>query len=255
MILKVISKYGLAAHLGLLAALPVAFALFLDADTLGRVLLWWSLFVVVWVMFDPSIRIGEHSADARRRVLVSVIRDPAFYIFLFVALFAVIRWFNSGIALWYDAEQGVWAVKDAAATILPASTPDAGFLPMSTAIALCVVIVGMRHALGLSARIFCGLTASVFAGLGGLVASVYACRGTIPALAQAAKADFTNTPFVGTAFGMLLIFSITMGAAAECRKWPFARLPYVLAVAGTSSGLVFFAPPAAAAISIPVCSL
>ena len=82
MILKIVSKYGLAAHLGLLAAFPIALSQFLDADTLGCVLLWLSLFAAIWVFFNPSVRLGEHSADARMRVFVSTVRDPAFYFFV-----------------------------------------------------------------------------------------------------------------------------------------------------------------------------
>ena len=255
MILKIISKYGLATHLGLLAAFPVAFAPFFDGDTLGRILLWWSAFVSVWIFFDPSIRIGEHSADARRRVAASALRDPAFYMFLAIVFFAVVRWLNSGIRLWYDAEQGEWLVKEAAAPILPASTADSGFMPMSVAVAISIVVIGIRQALGLSARLFCGLTMSTVAGAGGLAASICACLGTVPALAQAARADFSHTPIVGTAFGVMLIFSISMGAAAECRKWACARLPYALSVAGSASGLLFFAPPAATIVYLAAAFL
>lgn len=255
MILKIVSKYGLAAHLGLLAAFPIALSQFLDADTLGGVLLWLSLFVAIWVFFNPSVRLGEHSADARMRVLVSTVRDPAFYFFVIAIVFAVIRWLNSGIALWYDAEQSVWTVKQAAAPNMPASTLDAGFLPMTVTVALSVVVVGMRHALGLSARIFCGLTAVSLAGLGGLVAAVHASLGTYPGFLQAARANFLQTPFAGTPFGLFLILSVALGAVAECRKWSYARIPYVLAVAGTSSGLVFFAPPAVVCVYLLVTVL
>lgn len=255
MILKVISKYGLAAHLGLLAAFPVAFSLVLGADALGKVMLWLSLFAVVWVFFDPSIRIGERSSEARIRVASSIIRDPVFYIFVAISVFALVRWLNSGITLWYDAEQSVWVVKSASAPMLPASTADAGFLPMAASVALLVVVIGVRHALGLSARLFCGLTAVSVTGLGGLVSSVCACLGKDASFIQAARADFMHTPFVGVAFGVFLLVAVAFGAAAESRKWAYARLPYVLAVAGTSSGLVFFAPPAAAAVCLTVILL
>ena len=248
MILKIVSKYGLAAHLGLLAAFPIAFSQFLGADTLGCVLLWLSLFAAIWVYFNPSVRPDEHSADARLRVLASTVRDPAFYFFVLATGFAVVRWLNSGIVVWYDAEQSVWSVKQAAAPNMPASTLDAGFLPMAVTVALGVMVVGVRHALGLSARIFCGMTAVLLVGLGGLAASVYASLGTYPAFLQAAKVDFVHTPFVGTSFGIFLILAIAFGAAAESRKWAYARIPYVFAVAGTSSGLVFFAPPAVACV-------
>ena len=248
MILKIVSKYGLAAHLGLLAAFPIAFSLFLDANTLGCVLLWLSLFAAIWVVFNPSVRPGEHSTDARTRVFVAIIRDPAFYFFVLAIGFAVIRWLNSGIALWYDAEQSVWSVKQAAAPNMPASTLDAGFLPMTVTVALGVIVIGVRHALGLSARIFCGLTAVFLVGVGGLVASVYASLGTYPTFLQAARATFVHTPFGGTPFGVFLVLAIAFGMAAECRKWSYARIPYVIAVAGTASGLVFFAPPAAVCV-------
>ena len=105
MILKIISKYGLAAHLGFLAASPVAFAPFLDAGALGRLVLCLSLFAAVWMLFDPSLRMGEHSADARKRVAMELVRDPFLWFFMLVLVFAVVRWLNSGIVLRYDAEQ------------------------------------------------------------------------------------------------------------------------------------------------------
>ena len=115
MILKFISKYGLAAHLGFLAASPVAFAPFLDAAALGRLVLWTSLLAAVWILFEPSLRVGEHSADARGRVASELIRDPFLWFFLLVIVFAIVRWLNAGIARTFDAEQSVWAVKAAAA--------------------------------------------------------------------------------------------------------------------------------------------
>ena len=129
MILKIISKYGLAAHLGFLAASPVAFAPFLDAGALGRLVLWLSLFAVVWMIFDPSLRMGEHSADARKRVAMELVRDPFLWFFILVAAFALVRWLNSGIALRYDAEQSAWLVQEAAAPALPASAGEEGTAP------------------------------------------------------------------------------------------------------------------------------
>ena len=147
MILKIISKYGLAAHLGLLASFPVASAPFLPSESLAKTILWLALFTVIWVFFDPSIRIGERSADSRWRVLMSVIRDPLFYFFVLAAGFALVRWLNSGIALWYDAELSKWSVKEAAIPVLPASSGTAGFLPMAVSVGLGVFVVGVRNAL------------------------------------------------------------------------------------------------------------
>ena len=243
MILKIISKYGLAAHLGFLAASPVAFAPFLDAGALGRLVLWLSLFAAVWMLFDPSLRMGEHSADARKRVAMELVCDPFLWFFILVMAFAVVRWLNSGIVLRYDAEQSVWLVQEAAAPALPASAGQAGFLPMVAVVGLGVFVLGVRHAIGMYARLFCGLSAVVCTGVGGLFAAGGYCLGYFPSLSKAAVAGITQSPFVGTAFGFFLVLSVVCGMEAERRKWPAARLPYVLAVSGNASGLVFFSPP------------
>ena len=243
MILKIISKYGLAAHLGFLAASPVAFAPFLDAAALGRLVLWLSLFVVVWMLFDPSLRMGEHSADARKRVAMELVRDPFLWFFVLAISFALVRWLNSGIALSYDAEQSAWLVQGAEASALPASAGQSGFLPMVAAVGLGVFVLGVRHAIGMYARLFCGLTAVVCTGLGGLVAAGGYCLGYFPSLSKAAVAGIAQSPFVGTAFGFFLVLSVVCGMEAERRKWPTARLAYVLAVSGNASALFFFSPP------------
>ena len=245
MILKIISKYGLAAHLGLLASFPVAFAPFLSQESLACVILWLSLFAAIWIFFDPSIRIGERSAEARARVLASVIRDPIFYFFILAVGFALVRWINSGIALWYDAEQSKWLVKEAAAPVLPASAGNSGFLPMAVSIGLGVFVVGVRNALGLLARVFCGMTAVTIVGVGGLVVSTCVCLNVCPELVQYVKSNFAQVPFIGLPYGFFLLMSIVFGMDAESRKWPYARLPYVIAVAGSASALFFFAPPLA----------
>ena len=243
MILKIISKYGLAAHLGFLAASPVAFAPFLDAAALGRLVLWLSLFVVVWMLFDPSLRMGEHSADARKRVAMELVRDPFLWFFVLAISFALVRWLNSGIALSYDAEQSAWLVQGAEASALPASAGQSGFLPMVAAVGLGVFVLGVRHAIGMYARLFCGLTAVVCTGLGGLVAAGGYCLGYFPSLSKAAVAGIAQSPFVGAAFGFFLVLSVVCGMEAERRKWPAARLAYVLAVSGNASALFFFSPP------------
>ena len=255
MIRKVISKYGLAAHLGLLAAFPVVFAPYLSSTTLGQATLWMSLFALLWVCAEPSVRAGEHSSDSRCRVLMSAIKDPVLYFCLLVICFTLVRWCNSGVAMCYDSEQAKWLVKEPAATVMPASVGDAGFLPMVAAVALTVFLVGARHALGLQARVFCGLTATALVGAGGLVAATLACMGKNAQLAKCAMAGFSDVPMMGSAFGFFLLLSVVFGMDAEGRKWSAARLPFVLAVGGSSAGLVLFAPPLWAAVHLLIALL
>ena len=248
MIRKVISKYGLAAHLGLLAAFPVIFAPYLSSVALGQATLWISLFAFLWVLAEPSVRAGERSSDARHRVLMSIVKDPVFYYCLLMVGYALVRWWNSGIAVGYDGEQAKWFVREPAAMVMPSSAGDSGFLPLVAAVGLSVFLAGARHALGLQARVFCGLTAMFLVGAGGLVAAVLACLGEHAYLAKKAMAGFADVPFLGTAFGLFLLLAVVFGMDAEGRKWSAARLPFVVAVGGTSAGLVLFSPPLMAAL-------
>ena len=147
MILK-ITKYGLAAHLGILAASPVALYPFLAAGALGRAILWFSLVGLIWILCEPSFRMGERSSDARARNLSEILHDPFLYFFIVAAAFALIRWCNNGISMAYDVESASWIVKEAAAPILPASAGDAGYMPFVATVAIGVMVLGVRHALG-----------------------------------------------------------------------------------------------------------
>ena len=95
----------MATHLALAAALPAALAQFVTEHMLGVAMLWTALLAWIWIIFEPSVFAGETVSRARARVLGRMLRDP-FACFLVVAtLFAFIRWLNSGIDLFYDAEK------------------------------------------------------------------------------------------------------------------------------------------------------
>ena len=78
---KLITKYGLATHLALLASLPLVLMPFLSERALGVTILWLSAFSVLWLSLEPSIRSGEHLSTARDRVRSSLVRDPLFWFF------------------------------------------------------------------------------------------------------------------------------------------------------------------------------
>ena len=88
---KAISKYGLAAHLALLAVAPLFLFPFCGAVWTARVLLWLSFLAFVWTLVEPSRRQGEMLHDARFRVFLSVFRDPLFWFSLFLSLVAFVR--------------------------------------------------------------------------------------------------------------------------------------------------------------------
>lgn len=247
MLQKFLSKYGLAAHLALLASAPLALTPFLDAASLASVVFWLSGLAVVWLLTEPSIRVGEHLSIARRRVRGEIVRDAFFWFLIAAVLFALFRMLNSGIALRYDPEQVIWTVGDSKFGGGPASAGNAGTLPFSVAVALLILAMGIRHGIGLMARIVFGLSAALFSGIGGCAVAGFACAGVKP-FSDWLGSGLADAPFWASTFGVWLIIAIVSGVQAEARKWSSARLPYVLGIAGNASALLFFAPPVVAVV-------
>lgn len=241
MIQKFLSKYGLSVHLAVLAALPLALTPFLTVATLGSVILWLSAFAAVWLFTEPSLRHGEHISTSRIRLRHEMLLDPFFWFFILVVLYAFVRWLNTGIAMGYDTEQATWLVRDPVWPGFPSSTKECGFLPFCVSIAAALVVLGLRNAVGASARIAFGVAGSFLAGLGGMAAGVCACA-QVSSFVEASKAGFESAPFWASSFGVWLVIGVTSGVTAEARKWSFARLPFLFGVAGNLAALVFFAP-------------
>ena len=253
---RLITRYGLATHLALLASLPFVLLPFLSTSRLAEVVFWLSGITFLWLLVEPSMRAGEHLSIARRRVLASLLHDIAFWLFAFAIAVLFVRYLNSDVSLVY--QNGEWVVGEPSSPALPASTGMAGLLPFAVVTGVSVVVLGIRHGIGLTGRMSFGLTASFVMGLGGLAMSVFACL-KIPAFMAAAKANFLEgpfwTPFFGPAFGAWLICSLAFGAQAEARKWGAARVPFCLAVAGNASGLLFFSPPPVSTVFLVVAAL
>ena len=64
-----LAKYGLAAHLALLAVAPLFLFPFSAESSVAVTLLWLTLLAVVWCFLVPSVRGGERLYDARLRVV------------------------------------------------------------------------------------------------------------------------------------------------------------------------------------------
>ncbi len=242
MFFNVVAKYALATHLALLVALPGAIAPFISQGALAVLFLWLSVFAFVWLMAEPSVLKGESLSTARDRVRKCMLTDPVFWFLVVAVLFALIRWLNNGVALAYDSEQAVWSVAKPTVDILPASVKDSAFLPFTISLAASVVILGVRHALGLGARVVFGLLSSLIMGLGGLAAVICSICG-VERLLMSASVRFDTVGQFGIFFGVWLIIAVACGIFAEARKWRVARLFFVIGVGGNASGLAFFAPP------------
>jgi len=238
---RLITKYGLATHLALLASLPVAIQPFVSDRALGITILWLSAFAIMWLMVEPSILSGEHLSTARERVRKELVASPLFWFSLIVVAFAAVRCWNDGVALRFDAAQSAWLVSQPDLSGLPAAVQGAAFLPFAVAVGTVSLMLGILYGLGLAARLSFGIVFSFLMGVGGLAVATCVCFEMEPLTSMAAT-DFSPAPHLGTAFGIGCLVAIACGTCAESRKWTTARFPFCVAVAGNVAGLLFLAP-------------
>ena len=238
---KAISKYGLAAHLALLAVAPLFLYPFCGATWLFRAILWLTIPAAVWVLMEPSRRKDEMPHDARIRVALAVAKDPLFWVMLCLVAVAAVRWANGGVRMVYDAENAVWSLSEAAVTFLPGSVSGSGALPFASALAVLVIVQGCRHALGKAARVAFLFVASLLAGIAAFVAGIACANGSETALAmtQFSTEDFS---FVGNAFGLHLMGGVVAISGSFERKWKRALPLLALGIAGCATGLFLFSP-------------
>ena len=238
-----IAKYGLAAHLALLAVVPVLLFPFCSARVVATVLLWLSLMAAVWALLEPSLRGGERMSEARRRVAKGIWRDPLFWLLLVIVALSGFRALNTGIRFSYDAEAAVWRVLDPSFPLLPGVVGDAGYLPFATAVALLVLVQACRHSLGRAARLFFLLLSSALAGLAALIdltALHLGGFGGVDALVP--SVDGIGCSFAGFVFAFYLIVGVVALVAVPERDWNRALVPAAVAICGTVAGVIVFSP-------------
>ena len=236
-----VSRYALATHLALAAALPAALTQFVSSSALSQVMLWTSLSAWIWMFAEPSVRRGETVSRAVSRLFSEIVHDPFSWFLGFMVLFAFVCHLNSGIALAYDAEKTVWAVKSPAAEFLPASAGDAAFLPLGLAVAVATVILGVKHALGKNARVWFGLCAGAVSATGAIAAVACAGYGA-ESFKAVAMSGFGSASFAGSMYALFLPIAMACGIEAEERGMSGARLFFAWSVAGNAAGAFMFLP-------------
>ena len=239
---KLIAKYGLAAHLAILAVAPLVLSPFFCESVIAGVLLWLSLIAGLWTLLEPSMHGGERLHDARRRVVRSVLGDPLAWILLAVVLFSGLRALNTGIAFSYNAETAAWNVSAAAFSIFPGVVGSSGDLDFSAAVAFLVLVLACRHSLGRAARMAFLLLSSAFAGLAAILALWALREGTLGAEAMLLSKAIGSCSFVGFSFGLYLMGGIVSLVALFEDKWVMAVPIALLGISGASAGLFAFAP-------------
>lgn len=238
---KFIAKYGLAAHLAILAVAPLFLFPFYGEETVAVVLLWLSLPAAAWIFMQPSVRRGEMLHNSRQRVASEVFRDPIFWVMLVVVACCGLRALNSGIAMVYDAETASWQMASPEFPLMPASVGTSGFLPFAASVACMVLLIGCRNALGRSARQAYFLISSVLAGLAAVMAVVLANLGNELA-SHAMTCPHQELSYVGVAFAVHFVSGLIAVVAVIENKWNRVMPLLILAVGGTAVGAYAFSP-------------
>ena len=239
---KAIAKYGLAAHLALLAVAPLVLFPFCGETTIATVLLWLSLPAACWTLLEPSFRKGEALHDARYRVSRAIVRDPLFWVLLAIVIVVGLRALNTGIEMYYDYESKTWSVSPPLLEVFPGAVAKSGYLPFAATLAAMVIIMACRHALGRASRMAFLLVASLVAGLSSAMALFFANRGNV--VVQTAFECGLSQPFrPGVAFAFYLMCATVAAFGAFERKWNRAMPAVMLAIAGNAAGLFAFSSP------------
>ena len=230
---KFISKYGLAAHLAIVAVAP----LFLSPTAV----IYLSALALVWLIMEPS-RIGYESLhESRRRVFKAVMRDPVFWFSLVLLAMAVFRYYNTGIARSYDAENAKWFLSTAAFPLMPGAVEGCGFAEMALCAVLVPLLPACQHALGRSARQMFAVFASFFAGAGALTWATLIHLES-PAALELLKQSALNSDYYGTAFGVYFVLSTAALFSVMERGWLRSLPLAMIGVGGTALALFLFAP-------------
>lgn len=243
---KVITKYGLAAHLALAAVAP----LFLSPVAVVCL----AALAAVWFVMEPSRIGGEMLHDARRRCRKATVRDPLFWVLAILVLIAGVRALNGGVGLAYDAETAKWFLAKPAVEVLPGSVTGRGFEHFALVVAIWVVVTGCRQALGRSARFVFVLCLSVLVAVGQL-SSVLMLREDPAAFEQAVTCSLADPQYAGSVAGVAFVLALVALETVFERRW-WRALPFVaIAIIGSSVGAFLFAPPVVCALYAVVALL
>lgn len=223
------------------AVAPLVLFPFFDGNVLGAVLLWLLPFTVLWLLMEPSRRSDEMLHDARTRAGGEILRDPLAYLLLAVAVLAVIRWMNEGIALAYLPEDRAWTISKPPVDWLPGSVAGCGRLPFAVACQLAVVTLGCRHALGKSARVSFLFSGCLFAGVAALAAVILGALGNGTVL-LAERCQPVDSSYFGSGFGLWALAGVVAVSGGFELRWNKYLLLFSLGIGGSLTGLFFFAP-------------
>lgn len=234
---KLISKYFLAAHLGLLTAAPLFLYPYVGLRATCTVMMLLSLFAATWTLMEPSRRRGEMLHEARQRVLRSIVASPVFHALLIFAGYSLVVHFNSGLAQVYDAASGRWSTGDPRFPGWPASVAGAALPALAASTVALVACSGARFGLGRAARAAFLFVFSLVAGVAGFALATVFFEGDCARVEALVRAASTGGSFVGCAFGAAMLAGVAAVPASFERDWTLASILLVPAIAGSFTGM------------------
>lgn len=244
---KLISKYAVAAHLAFIAVSPLVLLPFFGSEAIANAILYLTLFGAVWVVMEPSRRKGEHLHNARERSAREIFADPLLWAVSFFVLLAAVRWLNSGIELAFNPENFEWYAKDPCVAILPSCVNGSGKIEFACALGALVIIMGIRHSTGRSARVAFLFIGCVIAAIASIVSVKCVDFGNTQSL-YSIGCDYLAPSWPGTIFGFWMLAGVVALSGAIADDWKGLGLVFAFAIGGAGLGLFAFAPIATIAI-------
>ena len=239
MMQKVLTKYWLTIHIGLVLFCP--WFCLAQPRVQGFVpLLWLSLIAIEGAVLLPTVRRGENLADARLRMIRANVADPFLYFGLAVLAYATVQYLNSGCKLVYLPDADIWKFTLPPMSWMPFSV-DAKFALTSVSVFMASVVVCLclRHAVSLTGKRFLLQAAVLFSGALAVYAVLRACYGVEP---YAGYALGRQEGFLGAFFSFWLILGMGVFADALVSEQRGFEVLYLLGVVGNLVGMLFFTP-------------
>lgn len=238
MMQKVLTKYWLPVHVGLL--LLASFFWLWQPNFLKPVTwVWLSLLAIEAFVLLPSVRRGETLVDARARVAHGAFWDPFFYVGITLVVFAGIQWLNSGRKLCYLPDANIWRFNLPPVVWLP-SCVDAKDGLQNLCVLVAAVVGGVLLRQGVSPAAKRMLLQAASACSGGL-ALVWVAR----AMQGEWTAGFLQGRGVANPLGSFFGFWLVMGLGgvvdAQSRVQRGAVWLYAFAFIGNLLGVLVFA--------------
>jgi len=240
MVHRLLTKYGLIAHVACICLFPVS--VFGQSRVAGLTPLFWlALMVVEWMFLLPSVKRGETLVDARRRMLHALLWDPFLYAGVGLVALMMIQYLNSGLELVYLPDADIWQLSDPTVTWAPfAVESNAVFTHLAWFTACCVVGVALRAAAGRGAKRVLLQLLAYASGAIALCMVALALYGSPP---YASWTNGTGAPAAGTFFGFWMLVSIGLFVDNAEREQRISVPLFVLAGIGNLLGMLFFASP------------